>query len=73
MIVIIVILAAAIGLTMFNPIHAKQPTKINITSKNTLIEGDNLSLQLTYLNKTENSNQKVNITVKDRKRQGCFK
>lgn len=46
---------------------------INITSKNTLIEGDNLSLQLTYLNKTENSNQKANITVKDRKRQGCFK
>ena len=67
LVVIIVILAAAIGLTMFNPIHAKQPTKINITSKNTLTEGDDLSLQLTDLNKTAISNQKVNITVKDSK------
>ena len=67
LIVIIVILTAAIGFTMFNPTHAKQPTKINITSKNTLTEGDNLSLQLTDLNKTALSKQKVNITVKDSK------
>lgn len=67
LIVVIVILAAAIGFTMFNPIHAKEPTKINITSKNTLTEGDNLSLQLTDLNKTALSKQKVNITVKNSK------
>ncbi|WP_296862502.1 hypothetical protein [uncultured Methanobrevibacter sp.] len=67
LIVIIIILAAAIGFTMFNPTHAKQPTKINITSKNTLTEGNNLSLQLTDLNKTALSKQKVNITVKDSK------
>ena len=65
LVVIIVILAAAIGFTMFNPMHAKQPTKINITSKNTLNEGDDLSLQLTDLNKTAISNQDVNITVKN--------
>ena len=67
LVVIIIILAAAIGFTMFNPTHAKQPTKINITSKNTLNEGDNLTLQLTDLNKTALSKQKVNITVKDSK------
>ena len=67
LIVVIVILAAAIGFTMFNPIHAKEPTKINITSKNTLTEGDNLSLQLTDLNKTALSKQKLNITVKNSK------
>ena len=67
LIVIIVILTAAIGFTMFNPVHSKEPTKINITSKNTLTEGDNLTLQLTDLNKTALSKQKVNITVKDSK------
>ncbi|WP_346661716.1 hypothetical protein [uncultured Methanobrevibacter sp.] len=67
LIVIIIILAAAIGFTMFNPTHTKQPTKINITSKNTLTEGNNLSLQLTDLNKTALSKQKVNITVKNSK------
>ena len=67
LVVIIIILAAAIGFTMFNPTHNKQPTKINITSKNTLNEGDNLTLQLTDLNKTALSKQKVNITVKNSK------
>ena len=67
LIVIIVILTVAIGFTMFNPTHTKQPTKINITSKNTLNEGDNLTLQLTDLNKTALSKQKVNVTVKDSK------
>ncbi|WP_292609316.1 Ig-like domain-containing protein [Methanobrevibacter sp. UBA188] len=67
LIVIIVILTAAIGFTMFNPVHSKEPTKINITSKNTLTEGDNLTLQLTDLNKTALSKQKVNITVKNSK------
>ena len=67
LIVIIVILTAAIGFTMFNPTHTKQPTKINITSKNTLNEGDNLTLQLTDLNKTALSKQKVNVTVKNSK------
>ena len=52
---------------MFNPVHSKEPTKINITSKNTLTEGDNLTLQLTDLNKTALSKQKVNITVKNSK------
>ena len=67
LIVIIIILAAAIGFMVLKPTHAKEPTKINITSKNTLTEGNNLSVQLTDLNKTALSKQKVNITVKNSK------
>ena len=65
--VIIVVLAAIIGFTVLNPMHAKEPTKIKITSNKTLTEGDNFSLQLTDLNKTALSKQKVNITVKNSK------
>ena len=67
LIVIIVILAAAIGFTVLNPMHAKEPTKIKVTSNKTLSEGDDLSVKLTDLNKTPLSKQNVNITVKDSK------
>ena len=59
LIVIIVILAAAIGFAYLNPTSAKEPTKIKITSNKTLKEGDNFSLQLTDLNNTAISKQKV--------------
>ena len=67
LVVIIVILAAAIGFAVLNPIHAKEPTKIKITSNKTLYEGDDLSVKLTDLNKTPLSKEKVNITVKNSK------
>ena len=67
LIVIIIILAAAIGFMVLKPTHAKEPTKINITSKNTLTEGNNLSLQLTDLNKTALSKQKVKKKKKNSK------
>lgn len=64
---IIVVLAAIIGFAVLNPMHAKEPTKIKITSNKTLTEEDSFSLQLTDLNKTALSKQKVNITVKNSK------
>ena len=67
LVVIIVVLASAIGFILFNPIHAKEPTKIKITTDNTLNEGESLSLQLTDLNKTALSNEKVTINVKNSK------
>ena len=67
LLVIIVILAAAIGFMVLKPMHAKQPTKIKVTSNKTLYEGDDLSVKLTDLNKTPLSKQNVNITVKDSK------
>ena len=63
LIVIIVILAAAIGFAMFNPMHAKEPTKIKITSDKEQYEGGELSITLTDLNKTPISKQVVNITI----------
>ena len=63
LIVIIVILAAAIGFTMMNPMHAKEPTQINITSDKEQDEGGKLSVQLTDLNKTPLSKEIVNITI----------
>ena len=67
LIVIIVILAAAIGFMVVKPMHAKEPTKIKVTSNKTLNEGDNLSVKLTDLNKTPLSQENVNITIKDSK------
>ena len=67
LVVIIVILAAAIGFTVLKPMHAKELTKIKITSNKTLNEGDNLSVKLTDLNKTPLSKENVNITVKNDK------
>ena len=67
LLVIIVVLAAAIGFMVLKPMHAKQPTKIKVTSNKTLTEGDDLSVKLTDLNKTPLSKQKVNITVKNDK------
>ena len=63
LVVIIVILAAAIGFTMLNPMHAKEPTQINITSDKEQDEGGKLSVQLTDLNKTPLSKEIVNITI----------
>ena len=67
LIVIIFILAAAIGFMVVKPMHAKEPTKIKITSNKTLNERDNLSVKLTDLNKTPLSQENVNITIKDSK------
>ena len=45
LIVIIVILAAAIGFMVLKPMHAKEPTKIKVTSNKTIYEGENISVK----------------------------
>ena len=67
LVVIIVILAAAMGIMFLNPMHAKEPTKIKITSDKEQNEGGELSIQLTDLNKTPLSKEVVNITVTNSK------
>ena len=67
LVAIIVVLAAIIGFTVLNPMHAKEPTKIKITSNKTLYEGDELSVKLFDLNKAPLSKEKVNITIKNSK------
>ena len=67
LLVIIVILAAAIGFVLLNPMHAKDPTKIKITSDKEQYEGGELSIKLTDLNKTPISKEIVNITITNSK------
>ena len=63
LIAVIIILAAVIGFVLFNPLNAKEPTKIKITSDTEQYEGGKLKVQLIDLNKTPISKEIVNITV----------
>ena len=67
LVVIIIVLVAAIGFAVLNPMHAKEPTKIKITSDKEQNEGGKLSIQLSDLNKTPISNEIVNITITNSK------
>ena len=72
LLVVIVILVAAIGFTLLNPLDAKEPTKIRITSDKVQYEGGELSIKLTDLNKTPISKQIVNITITNSKGKVVF-
>lgn len=67
LLVIIVILAVAVGVMMFNQSHAKEATKIKITSDKEQYEGGKLSVELNDLNGTALSKEVVNVTVTDKK------
>ena len=67
LLVIIVVLAAAIGFVLLNPTHAKEPTKVKVTSDKEQYEGGKLSIELTDLNRTSLSKEVVNITITDKK------
>lgn len=67
LLVIIIVLAAAIGFVLLNPTHAKEPTKIKITSDKSQYEGGNISVKLTDLNGTAISKEIVNITITNNK------
>ncbi len=67
LLVVIVILAAAIGFVLLNPMHAKEPTKVKITSDKSQYEGGELSIKLTDLNSNPISKEIVNITITDKK------
>jgi len=67
LLVVIVILAVAVGVMMFNQSHAKEATKIKITSDKEQYEGGKLSVELKDLNGTALSKEVVNVTVTDKK------
>ena len=67
LVVLIAILAIVVGVMFTQSIHAKEPTKLKITSNKTLYEGKDLTIKLTDLNKTALSKEKVNITIKNSK------
>ena len=67
LLVVIVVCAAAIGFALFNPTHAKEPTKIKITSDKEQYKKDaKLSIELKDLNKTPISKEIVNVTITDK-------
>lgn len=63
LVAIIVVLAVVAGVMFLQSGNAKEPTKVKITSDKTQYEGGKLSIQLTDLNKTAISKEKVNITI----------
>ena len=67
LLVIIVILAAVFGIMFFQSLNAKEPTKVKIISNKTQDEGGKLAIQLTDLNKTPISKEKVNINITNKK------
>ena len=67
LVAIIVVLAAAIGVMLLNPDIGKEQTKIKITSDKEQLEGGELNIKLTDLNKTALSKQTVNIKITDNK------
>ena len=64
---IIVVLGVIAGAMFLQSTNAKEPTKVKITSNKTQYEGGTLSIQLTDLNKTAISKEKVNITITNKK------
>ena len=70
--IIIVIFVAAIGIMYLNPMDAKEPTKIKITSNKEQNEGGELAIQLVDLNKTPLSKQLVNVTITNSKGKVVF-
>ena len=67
LLVIIVVLAVAIGFILLNPTHAKEPTKIKITSEKEQYKDGKLKIQLSDLNKTPLSKEVVNIKITNKK------
>ena len=62
LIAIIIILVVIAGVMFLQP-TAKEPTKVIITSDKSQYEGGKVVIQLTDLNKTAISKEKVNITI----------
>jgi hypothetical protein len=72
LLVIIIVLAAVFGIMFFQSLNAKEPSKVKIISNKTQYEGGKLAIQLTDLNKTPISKEKVNITITNKKDKVVF-
>ena len=67
LVAVVIVLAVVAGAMFLQSSNAKEPTKVKITSDNEQYEGGKLKIQLTDLNKTALSKEKVNILVKNKK------
>ena len=64
---IVIVLAVIAGAMFIQSTNAKEPTKVKIISDKEQFEGGKLKIQLTDLNKTALSKEKVKIVVKNKK------
>ena len=67
LVAVVIVLAVIAGAMFMQQSHAKEPTKLKITSESKQTEGGKLKIQLTDTNKTALSKEIVNITVTDKK------
>lgn len=67
LVVIVVILAVIAGVMFMQSGHGKEATKIKILSDKSQDVGGNLKIQLTDMNKTALSKEKVNVIVVNKK------
>lgn len=67
LVAIVIVLAVIAGAMFMQSTNAKEPTKVKIISDKEQFEGGKLKIQLTDLNKTALSKEKVNIVVKNKK------
>ena len=67
LVAVVIVLAVVAGAMFMQSGNAKEPTKVKITSDKKQYEGGTLKLQLTDLNKTALSKQKVKVIIKNKK------
>ena len=67
LVAIIIVLGVVAGAMFLQSGNSKEPSEVKITSDKSQYEGGKLSLQLTDLNKTALSKEKVNITITNKK------
>ena len=67
LVAIVIVLAVIAGAMFMQSTNAKEPTKVKIISDKEQFEGGKLKIQLTDLNKTALSKEKVKIVVKNKK------
>lgn len=66
LVAVIIILAVAVGVMYFQSMNVPEQSIVKITSDNALYEGNDLSVELSDLNKTPISDADIDIVIKDK-------
>ena len=66
LVAVIIILAVAVGVMYFQSMNVSEQNIVKITSDNALYEGNDLSVELSDLNKTPISDADIDIVIKDK-------
>ena len=66
LVAVMIILAVAVGVMYFQSMNVSEQSIVKITSDNALYEGNDLSVELSDLNKTPISDADIDIVIKDK-------